>query len=372
MSRTRTGLLKGALSALHYTGADRLLAPLTRGVGVVFMLHSVRPGQPGGFAPNRLLEITPEFLEQVIELVAERGFDVLSLDDMHARLREGDYDRPFACFTFDDGYRDNREYAYPIFKRHNLPFTVYVPSDFPDGRGDLWWLKLEMAIAASEMIAARIDGVAERFETVTVEQKTQAFTRIYWWLRSIPELDARRFVGELCAAHGVDTSRLCSDLIMGWDELRAFASDPLVTIGAHTRRHLALAKLSASEARLEMEESIRRLERELGRPVRHFSYPYGDESSAGPREFGLARELGMDTGVTTQKGLIHERHADFTTGLPRLSLNGNFQSTHYVKVMLSGAPFALWNMAQRLQPEATAARARAPGIRLLSAGTSTG
>ncbi|MGD9803501.1 MAG: polysaccharide deacetylase family protein [Hyphomicrobiaceae bacterium] len=372
MSRNRTGLLKSALSALHFTGADRLLAPLTRGVGVIFMLHSVRPRRPEGFAPNRILEITPDFLEQVIDLVVDSGFDVLSLDDAHSRLREGDFDRPFASFTFDDGYRDNRDFAYPIFKRHNLPFAIYVPSDFADGRGDLWWIKLEMAIAACEVIHARIDGVAERLETATVEQKEQAFARIYWWLRSIPEFETRRFVNDLCASHGVDTAGLCRDLIMGWDELRDLAQDPLVTIGAHTRRHMALAKLTLSEARLEMEESIRRLERELKRPMRHFSFPYGDETSAGPREFELARELGFDTAVTTRKGLIHERHADFTTALPRLSLNGDFQSTRYVKVMLSGAPFAFWDMARHLRPDSMAARSGSTRRQFLSARTSTG
>lgn len=372
MSRRRTGLLKGALSALHFTGTDRLLAPLTRGVGVIFMLHSVRPAREDGFAPNRILEVTPEFLEEVIELVVDNGFDVLSLDDVHARLREGEFDRPFAAFTFDDGYRDNRDFAYPIFKRHNLPFAVYVPSDFADGRGDLWWIKLEMAIAACDVIQARVDGVAERFETATRDQKEQVFKRIYWWLRSIPEFETRRFVTELCETHGIDTSTLCRDLIMGWDELRTFARDPLVTIGAHTRRHLALAKLSLSEARLEIEESIRRLERELGRPMRHFSFPYGDETSAGSREFELARELGLQTAVTTRKGLIHERHADLTTSLPRLSLNGDFQSTRYIKVMLSGAPFAFWDMARHLRTENIAARSGGQLRALLSVRTSTG
>ena len=135
--------------------------------------------------------------------------------------------------------------------------------------------------------------------------------------------------------------------MMNWDEIRRLAADPLVTIGAHTRRHFALAKLTLAEARAEIEESVRRIEREIGKPCRHFSYPYGDEASAGQREFDLAKELGLKTGVTTRKGLIHPRHAGELTALPRVSLNGDYQKPRYVKVLLSGAPFALFNVMQK-------------------------
>ena len=95
------------------------------------------------------------------------------------------------------------------------------------------------------------------------------------------------------------------------------------------------------EAYAEIEKSVRRIEQETGKPCRHFSYPYGDEASAGPREFELVKELGLRTGVTTRKGLIHPRHAQELTALPRVSLNGDYQKPRYVKVLLSGAPFAL-------------------------------
>ncbi|MBS0242299.1 MAG: polysaccharide deacetylase family protein [Proteobacteria bacterium] len=351
MSRRSRAFLKAALSALHYSGADRMLAPMTRGVGVIFTLHRVRPATEG-FGPNRILEISPEFLDETIRLVLDRGFEVLSLDDVHARLVEGDFDRPFACFTFDDGYRDNREFAYPIFRRYRLPMAVYVPTDFADGFGDLWWLKLEMALAALERLSINLGGSRHELPLETVEQKDYAFEQIYWSLRDMAERDARRLVDELCSSHGVATDTLCRDLIMDWDEVRDLAKDPLVTIGAHTRAHYALAKLHYAEARLEIEASVSRLEREIGKPVRHFSYPYGDEASAGEREFAMVRELGLATAVTTRKGLIRSRHSSTPTALPRVSLNGEFQNSRYVKVMLSGAPFAFWNMARGLRPAA--------------------
>ena len=69
MSRRSTKLLKAALSALHYTGADGLLSHFTSGNGVIFMLHSVTPDAPQDFEPNRILKITPQFLETARKLV---------------------------------------------------------------------------------------------------------------------------------------------------------------------------------------------------------------------------------------------------------------------------------------------------------------
>ncbi len=61
--------MKAALSALHFTGVDGALGRLTRGAGVIFMLHHVRPEQPQEFEPNRILKVTPDFLEAVIRIV---------------------------------------------------------------------------------------------------------------------------------------------------------------------------------------------------------------------------------------------------------------------------------------------------------------
>ncbi|MFZ0850555.1 MAG: polysaccharide deacetylase family protein [Hyphomicrobiaceae bacterium] len=351
MSRRSTGWLKLLLTALHYSGADRLVAPLTRGVGAIFTLHHVRPEKPAAFEPNRILKVTPQFLEAALQQVRRAGFDIISLDEAHFRLLEGDF-RPFVCLTFDDGYRDNLEYAYPIFKRHNLPFAVYVATDFADGRGDLWWLALEKAIHRLNALTAKIDGSDRRLSCATVAEKDATFHCLYWWLRRIDEDDARAFVAQLCQLADFDPSSLCTDLAMRWDEIRQLAADPIVTIGAHTRRHFALAKLTLAEARAEIAQSMWRIERELGRPCRHLSYPYGDESSAAAREFELARELGARTGVTTRKGLIQRRHVAAMTALPRVSLNGDYQHPRYVKVFLSGAPFAL---SRALRPTAQAA-----------------
>ena len=348
MSRRTTSLLKGALSTMYYTGIHRMMAPVTQGVGMIFMLHHVRPDGVQEFEPNRILKITPDFLDEVIEQVQDAGIDVVSLDEVHWRMAEGDFDRPFAAFTFDDGYRDNAEFAYPIFKKHKLPFAIYVPTDFPDGKGELWWLALEKVLSDTDQIRVNMAGASEQFKCSTPSEKDAAFHNIYWWLRGQKEADARKWVRELCRGIGFDPMVLSDELLMNWDEIREINKDPLVTIGGHTKGHFALAKLSLSEARMEVEQSINRLERELGERPDHFSYPYGCERTAGPRDFDMVKELGIKTAVTTRKGVLHAEHGNHLTALPRVSLNGDYQNSRYTSVLMTGAPFALMNGFRRV------------------------
>ena len=88
MAKVKTAVMKAAMSGLYHTGAHRLLAPYTQGQGVIFTLHHVRPEpeEPKAFAPNRILEVTPEFLDAVLDQVQEAGLDVVSLDEAVRKL----------------------------------------------------------------------------------------------------------------------------------------------------------------------------------------------------------------------------------------------------------------------------------------------
>ncbi len=356
MSRRTTNLLKVALTAMHYSGASRLLSPMTAGMGAILMLHQVGPEAPGAFSPNRILKITPDFLDQTIRQCLEAGFDLISLDEVADRLSNPNPgSRPFIAFTLDDAYRDNLIHALPVFRRYGAPFAVYAPTDYIDGRGDLWWLALETAIERLSHVSCDLPDETVSLPAGTSDEKDAAYDTIYWRLRKMDETIARSIVAGLCGTAGVDTRLLCRDLVLDWDELRTLAADPLVTIGAHTVRHYALSKLGHGAARYEMATSTARLASELGRPIRHFSYPFGDVCSAGPREFDLARELGFVTAVTTDKGVIHARHKSSMTALPRLSLNGDYQDTRYTRTLLSGAPFALRDLALSLNTWGAAA-----------------
>ena len=112
--------------------------------------------------------------------------------------------------------------------------------------------------------------------------------------------------------------------------------------------HRRLAQWPEAAAREELAGCKRVLETRLGVEVASFCYPVGDPTSATPREFALAREAGYEIAVTTRPGLLFPEHGAHLTALPRVSLNGLWQDLKYLDVLLSGAPFRLWNRGRRL------------------------
>ena len=344
MAGLKQAAIRTGLETLYFSGAHRLMRPLVGGVGVILTLHHVRPPRRDRFQPNRLLEISPRFLKRVARLLRQSGVDLVSLDEMHRRLTAEEFGRRFVCLTIDDGYRDTLQYAYPILKEFEIPFGVYIATSFADRLGELWWLALEAVIARNDRIGLVVGGKDERFDCRTVEQKWEVYDAVYTWLRALKSEDElRHAVRELCARYHVDITAFCRDLCMNWEEIAELAGDPLVTVGAHTVNHVMLAKVPEATARAEMQMSRRVIEAALDRPVEHLCYPVGDRTSAGPREFAIAKDLGFKTAVTTQPGVLSRAHRDRLTALPRISLNGEFQQLRYVRVLLSGAATAVWN-----------------------------
>lgn len=347
MGDFRTSVFKAGLRTFYATGAHRALEPIFGGLGAILMLHHVRPVDRRTFAPNSLLEITPDYLDAVLTRVRARGFDIVPMDEVNERLAAGSGKR-FLAITFDDGYKDTLIHAHPILARHKVPYTIYVPTSFIDHIGELWWVVLERTIRSQRAVTATMNGRVVHFDCSTPALKAEAYGEIYWWLRGLPETELRSFVRDLSFRHGIDFRDICKRLCMTWDDLQVLAADPLVTIGAHTVNHYMLAKFPIDLVKEEIVRSRDILEERFGRPVKHFAYPVGDPTSAGPREFELTARLGFETAVTTRPGLLYAEHAAHATALPRVSLNGHFQSLRYLDVFLSGAPFALFNRFKRV------------------------
>jgi peptidoglycan/xylan/chitin deacetylase (PgdA/CDA1 family) len=328
------------MEALHFSGATALMRPFVGGVGAIATLHRVQPMCASGFRPNQNLEITPEFLEKVVRRLQRSGIDLISLDEMHDRLAKRDFRRRFLSLTFDDGYRDNKRWAYPILNSLGIPFAIYVVTSYPDRFGELHWLALESVVAANDNLSLEMDGRTCNLHCRTLKEKNQAYLTIWRWVHTRSSDDeGREVVRNLARRYAVDGAAIRDALCLTWDEIAELAADPLVTIGAHTVNHYWLPRNSEVVVRSELQNARTVLEAALGRDVYHLAYPYG---AAGPREFKIAAEVGYKTAVTTRPSVLFSEHRTSMTSLPRISINGEFQHERYVDVLFSGTATAVW------------------------------
>lgn len=348
MDPVRKAVMRVGFETLYFSGAHRIARRFLAGAGAILLFHRVLPASPAPFQPNNTLEITPEFLDLVLTAVRAADLDIVSLDEAVERIQHPG-GRRFVVLTFDDGYRDTLEFALPILERHNAPFTLYVPSAFADGTGEMWWMMLEEAIARNPVIEVEMDGDRRAFHCALPETKQAAFDVILAYLRSRPTWDsAMDVVRQIAFTYGVNGAEQCRVLCLGWDELGQLARHRLATIGAHTVSHPILAKLTARGALEEMDAGASRIGEMIGARPTHFSYPVGGPDAAAAREFAMAREVGFGTAVTTRPGVLHGEHAAFLTALPRLSIHGDFQRLRYVNVLLSGFASALMTGFRRV------------------------
>ena len=341
-------ITRAMLDALYFSGGFHLLEKNWGGVGIIFTLHRVVPETQESFSPNRILEITPEFLDATILQVKKAGYEIISLDELGNRMQRKQFDRKFAVFTLDDGYVDNYTDAWPIFKKHQIPFAIYLATGFPEGQVVLWWTILEQIILDNDQVSVEVAGEQFELPTQTTAEKYKAFDQIYWSLRKQSHQVLYAEFAKIMDAYHFDWQALCRQVSLTWSMIHEMNQDPLVTIGAHTVHHYALSRLDEAQMRTEITESCDAIEQQLKEAPQHFTYPYGDTGSAAAREFSTAQALGFKTSTTTRKGLLFPEHSDHLQALPRVSLNGDYQLSRYVRLFLSGAPFALWNRFKRL------------------------
>ncbi len=344
-------ILSLGLAAVRLMQLDNILKHRTGGLGAILLLHHVRPFVSQDFAPTKLLEITPEFLDDALTLIRERGFEIISMDEVPDRIKNPKPERPFVAITLDDGYRDLIEYALPVFKKHQAPFAAYITTGFVDCTAPLWWLNLENAIKKLDLINIEVDGKKFEYHTTYTNEKISSYRELYWRLRDEPESYLRKVIEKLGEQAGIDALSSTRELCLDWDGIRLLSKEPLATIGAHTLTHPMLAKHDIALAQEEIERSKAIIEREIGKDVNHFAYPVGDCTSATGRDFSLAKAAGFTTSVTTRPGMLFAEHADHLNALPRLSMNGLFQNTSDLDTLLSGVPFALFNRGRKLNVE---------------------
>jgi peptidoglycan/xylan/chitin deacetylase (PgdA/CDA1 family) len=341
VSTWKRALARLGLELGYFTGVARILARHTGGLGIILRFERVRPRTPGKFQPLRSHEITPEFLERTLKALKRWKFDIVSIGEVVERLRDGaPHRRRFVCLTFDGGYRDFREHAYPVLARHKVPFTLYVPASFPDGLGELWWLALEQVIARNERIGLVIEGVEERYDCRTPREKREVYEVLYDWLRSLPQAERSVAIHDLCGRYHVDLKALSRDAVMTWPQLSELSSDPLATIGSATLNYPVLTRTLNDVAERELKMGRAVVEAAIGRKAPHVAFPFGDNRAFGRRHVLIATQLDFTSAVTAEPGVITATEQTGIMAMPRITWDGRRRSLRAMRVILSGITVA--------------------------------
>ena len=242
-------------------------------LGRILMLHRVVEHRSD--APSqRELEVTPDFLEQTILDYRQKGYTFIKIDELPIFNFQFSIFNPsrFVCLTFDDGYQDNHDIAYPLLKRLEVPFAVYVTTGFIDNRLPMWWYRCESR---------------EQCQTCLSNAEVQQRERSY----------------------------PCEQLGISSESLKSLDAEPLCTIGVHTVSHPRLDTLSFDDQQKEIIQSRQELETLLGHPVYHFSYPHGAYNAD---TLTIVKQQSFRTALCAWGGTV--RHGSNPLTLPRIEL----------------------------------------------------
>jgi peptidoglycan/xylan/chitin deacetylase (PgdA/CDA1 family) len=298
------------------------------GLGHILMFHRVLPRnhQPR-IAANSYLEVTPEFLDWTISYFERHGYRFVSIGELASGTMK--FDKPFVCYTFDDGFIDNLTQAMPVFERRGVPFTLYVTTGLPDRTAVLWWNTLERLVLEAPELSFVFEGAEYRIEARDSTAKADAFRRIGGLIKHGTHATIPERASAIFAQFGIDPLEEVANSALSWDDLRAMAASPLVTLGAHSVTHPVLADLNREQVEFELGQSKARLEQELGRPVDTLAYPFG-----GPREIGrdairIAEQLGFRSAVTTLPYSIQKSYLRTPLFLPRIAVGMSMNEDNF-------------------------------------------
>lgn len=298
----RAWVKSAAAIALSSTGLDEILGRFKNGrTPLIVAYHRVvddyhraaRSSLPAMLVSTRTLERHLEWLGQ--------HFDFVALDEVSTRPRGALASRPLASITFDDGYRDVYEHAFPLLQRKGIPFTVFMTTDLVGTSGghvhDRLFSELSR-VRSRDVALARMVELLTRvglppFEALRLAQ----LPPVHSTPRLLGRLERSRVLWLAEMLHQEAKNGLPSGeplQMLTWGMLRRLQASG-VTIGSHTRSHVWLTREESGVCESELRGSRAVLERHLGRPVQHFAYPAGCFDH---RVVRLVRDAGFDYGYT--------------------------------------------------------------------------
>jgi peptidoglycan/xylan/chitin deacetylase (PgdA/CDA1 family) len=298
---------------VYYSGLLSLFAFLKRvflpyGDLVILMYHSVLDladkereySQPGLIVSQQV------FVKQMSFLT--RNYNLLSLERLIELLKSNKpIPKRAAVITFDDGWKDNYLYAYPILKKNKVPATIFLATDFIGTDKIFWFLQVKLLLAEGNLYPEKLADILQK---VKEENKASLSAQslslldidsikgdLDRFIERMKQLDfeiIQKIIDRMIAESGLSFDKWTKKRwVLSWDEVKEMSRDN-VDFGSHGRSHRILTTLSVDEVKQELVQSKNVIEERIGKRVNFFSYPNGDYNSGVKK---LVQEAGYSCAV---------------------------------------------------------------------------
>lgn len=287
--------LKAAVKAVVATNSGFALSKPRKAGCVVLLYHRV--GVESDVFPNLHVD---QFRAQMEWLT--RNCNVIAPEELRARVAWGSPSRPNVLVTFDDGYRDYFEHAYPVLQACRIRAWNFLCTRFNDDPGLIgWWDRLFLAVRRSPKSRARLPWDSAEFD-LDDRGRAALLRSAKDYVKQQPERDKEPLTEWVIDALGVRSDSLGAPRqTMTWDEVRA--ASEFTAYGGHTHNHLIVSRLDSQALDVEVQTCRDRIREETGTPPSAFAYPNGraidftDESKVTLQRFGFSTAFSAIEGI---------------------------------------------------------------------------
>jgi len=239
----------------------------------IFLYHRILP--EARFNPLQTIVTVKEF-EKQLDSIASRH-DIISMSEALTRINDKTPFKNHAALTFDDGYSDNYEIAFPILKKKGIPALFSIVTNYIGSKRPLWdWEILSLLNRSSRDTQGRgpqCRGISigkKKLKRRFFEHQLAFGYRIIERLKAASLLDIEHVIQQL--GGGIPRADRC----MNWDEIITLRRHGM-EIASHTLSHRSLARIPSDEAMEEISESKNIIEKNMGTECHYFCFPFGSE-----------------------------------------------------------------------------------------------
>lgn len=318
-----------AIKAAEALDIFPLFNPLTADTATVFMMHAIAPDRPAGNTE----EITTPLLREYFAYLRKSGYRVISLTDYVRTLERRERTRKTVIFTVDDGYRDFYLHAYPVFREFGYPATIFLTSDFIEGKLFFWWNHLEHIFRQTSHREADLSDLKLGVLNLDGPQaRGKALGKVVVHCKLIPNAEKLALIAELGRRLevGAEGQPAGPWEPLKWDEILEMQRNR-IEFYPHTKTHPVLTRISRDEKRVELGEPKRLLEEKLKVPMDIFCYPNGGRADFDEETIACLKEAGYRAAVTGLTGYDDTRADNDMFRLRRFGLPGqHFHFKQYI------------------------------------------